>query len=64
MDKKTEDELMRFQKEEFDAVVKLCRAYNNLPLIVDDDYPEMRHYYEREVRNIISAFKANGRIRI
>lgn len=55
-------EAMKAQKAEFDAVAKLCKAYRSLPAIVDDDYPEMRHYYEREVQSVIEAFRANGRI--
>lgn len=30
--------------------------------VVDDDYPQQRHYYERAVRELIKAFEANGRI--
>ncbi len=52
---------MNPQKAEFDAVSELCKAYRNLPAIVDDDYPEMRHYYERAAQILLDAFKANGR---
>lgn len=53
---------METQKKEFDAVSELCKRYNALPAIVDDDYPEARHYYESAVRTVIEAFKENGRI--
>jgi hypothetical protein len=55
-------ERMETQKKEFDAVNELCKRYNALPAIVDDDYPEARHYYEGAVRAVIEAFKQNGRI--
>lgn len=50
------------QREEFDAVVALAKAYNNLPAVVDDDYPEMRHYYESSMQRFIRAIRDNGRI--
>jgi hypothetical protein len=54
------DKIQR-QTDEFDAVKALMRAYNNLPPIVDDDYPEMRHYYESALFQLIRAIRANGR---
>lgn len=48
---------MKLQKDEFNALDKLIKAYKNLPAIVDDDYPEMRHYYEGALRAFIEAIK-------
>lgn len=58
----SDDKAFVAQKAEFDAVASLARTYNNLPPIVDDSYPEARHYYERAVRELIIACTANGRI--
>lgn len=52
---------MQRQTDEFDALDKLIQRYKNLPAIVDDDYPEQRHYYEAAVRNFLAACKANER---
>lgn len=51
------------QTNEFDALDKLVAAYINLcnVPIVDDDYPEVRHYYESHLRAFLAACKANGR---
>jgi NTP pyrophosphatase (non-canonical NTP hydrolase) len=57
MDQKT----METQSAEFDALCNLWKAYSALPPIVDDDYPEMRHYYERAMRELVEALIANGR---
>lgn len=53
---------LKLQSDEFDAVSELARAYNNLPPVVDDDYPEMRHYYESAMRTLIDRIRKNGRI--
>jgi NTP pyrophosphatase (non-canonical NTP hydrolase) len=53
---------MKPQSDEFDAAQEFARALRNLPAIVDDDYPEMRHYYERAVQHLIRAFIGNGRM--
>jgi len=53
---------MQTKKDEFDALIKLFKAYNNLPAIVDDDYPKMRHYYESSLYNFITTLKNNKRI--
>lgn len=55
---------MDVQNAEFDAVHNLSRAYIAITAtpIVDDDYPAVRHVYERELRNLLAACKANGRI--
>lgn len=52
------------QNKEFDAVETLSSKYSSLTMtaVVDDDYPEMRHYYESAVKQLIEAFKANGRL--
>ena len=53
---------LKLQKDEFDALVKLSDAYNKLPAVVDDSYPEMRHYYESFLKSFLEACKDNGRI--
>lgn len=50
------------QKNEFDALVRLAKSYDAMPPIVDDDYPEYRHYYERELHAFLLACCENGRI--
>ena len=50
------------QCQEFDKLVLLTKAYNNLPTVVDDDYPRMRHQYEGALKTFIEACKNNGRI--
>lgn len=54
---------IQLQREEFDAVQELSKQMRRIELtmIVDDDYPAVRHDYERAVREIVEAFKANGR---
>lgn len=52
---------MQPQIAEFEALNNLIKAYNNLPAIVDDDYPEMRHYYESNLKAFLNACKINGR---
>lgn len=54
--------LIENQSREFDAVATLATAFHNLPAIVDDDYPRMRHQYEHAVRELIIRFRENGRI--
>jgi NTP pyrophosphatase (non-canonical NTP hydrolase) len=54
-----EDNRFALQRAEFDAVEELSKRLDGLPAIVDDDYPEARHYYEGAVRTCIEAFKAN-----
>lgn len=56
------EDRMKAQSDEFDALDLLIKAYHAMPPIVDDDYPEMRHYYEGRMRNFIEALKNNGRI--
>lgn len=50
---------MQKQKNEFDALSELIRAYEALPPIVDDDYPEMRHKYEAKLRAFRVALENN-----
>jgi len=50
------------QKKEFDTLVALTKAYNALPPVVDDDYPEMRFRYETALRDFIYALEDNGRL--
>lgn len=54
--------LMQPQTDEFDAVAELVKAYNNLPAIVDDDYPHMRSRYEGAMQKLLQALGANGRV--
>lgn len=52
------------QNKEFDALTKLSEKWKtlrNIP-VVDDDYPEYRHYYESAMKDFIDAIRANGRI--
>lgn len=55
---------IELQKREFDAVAELARHYDAITRtpIVDDDYPEVRHRYEGAVRDLIAAFRSNGRL--
>src|ERR1700739_3058699 len=53
---------MQAQKEEFNALIKLWQAYKAMPAVVDDDYPEYRHYYEKALQEFIEAIIVNGRI--
>lgn len=62
LDKKMMDSIEK-QNKEFDALDHLIKAYRNLPPVVDDDYPEMRHYYESSMNHFISAIRNNGRIK-
>lgn len=50
------------QAHEFDTLDELIKRYNALPAVVDDDYPEMRHYYEGALKTFIDALRNNGRI--
>lgn len=52
------------QNAEFDALTKLSDEWAKLQRIavVDDDYPEARHYYESALKTFIAAAAANGRI--
>lgn len=54
---------MKLQSAEFDALDALVKAYDRLRQtpIVDDDYPEMRHYYEGAVTTFLRACRDNGR---
>lgn len=54
-------EAMKPQTNEFDALDNLIKKYKALPAIVDDSYPEARHYYESAVKTFMEACKANGR---
>lgn len=53
---------IELQSKEFDTLDNLISKYQNLPAVVDDDYPEMRLYYESALKSFIKACKANGRI--
>lgn len=49
------------QNAEFDAVRKVRKAFDDLcrVAIVDDDYPEWRHYYECAMRDFLDAVAKN-----
>lgn len=53
------------QNTEFDAVRDLSEQYRRITLtpVVDDDYPSVRHDYERAVAVTLDAFRQNGRIK-
>lgn len=55
------DKAIESQANEFKALAELTTAHRNLPPIVDDDYPEYRHYYERALDAFLKACAANGR---
>jgi hypothetical protein len=52
------------QNAEFDALEVLIKSYQRLRevAVVEDDYPEYRHYYERAIRMFIHALRENGRL--
>jgi NTP pyrophosphatase (non-canonical NTP hydrolase) len=50
------------QLAEFDAVFELVKAYDALPPIVDDNYPQCRSRYEGAMNRLLSAARANGRL--
>jgi hypothetical protein len=52
---------MQAQTDEFKMLNSLIVAFRALPAIVDDDYPEMRHYYNAALGDFLRACKANGR---
>jgi len=49
------------QNAEFDAMDALIKSYKRCvdTPVVDDDYPEMRHYYESSLKDFIDALKNN-----
>ncbi len=51
---------MQLQSNEFNALEDLIKRYKNLPSIVDDDYPEQRHYYESALRSFLEAVGHNN----
>ena len=53
---------MQLQTNEFNALDELIKKYKSLPAVVDDDYPECRHYYESALMTFLEACKANGRM--
>lgn len=55
---------MDTQTKEFAAAHDFAEKLGQLECtaIVDDDYPEVRHYYESSLRRLIDALKANGRL--
>jgi hypothetical protein len=52
---------MELQSREFETLDEVVRALKNLPAVVDDDYPEMRHKYDSALTTFLEACKANGR---
>lgn len=57
------DKAIDLQNKEFDAVQRLSERWTVLTkvAVVDDDYPEVRHKYESAVKDVIDAFRDNGR---
>jgi len=55
---------MESQKKEFNSLDNLIKKYSTLCSvpIVDDEYPEVRHYYEGALRDFISALRGNNRL--
>lgn len=53
------------QNREFDALTALAHKWASLRqvAVVDDDYPEVRHYYESALQTFLDACEANGRFR-
>jgi hypothetical protein len=51
------------QRAEFDAVADLAEQYRRVTMtaVVDDDYPEVRHYYEGALAAVLRAMKDNER---
>lgn len=49
------------QNAEFDALTKLAERWASLRqvAVVDDDYPEYRHYYESAMQTFLEAVSAN-----
>lgn len=54
-------DLIGLQNLEFDAVEELGVQWRRLAMtaVVDDDYPEVRHYYEVALRALLVAVKIN-----
>jgi hypothetical protein len=54
---------MQTQRAEFDAMDELVKQHRRLGMtaIVDDDYPAVRHDYERALAVFIEAMTKNGR---
>lgn len=57
------DKRVRLQGIEFDACSRLAKEYRRIQMTppVDDDYPEVRHDYERAVIAFLRACRDNGR---
>lgn len=54
---------METQAAEFDAMSKLAEQWRRITMtaVVDDDYPEVRHDYERAASAFVTARAVNGR---
>lgn len=62
IDPESTSDRMERQSHEFSMLDALIKTYTVLPAVVDDDYPEARHYYEGALRGFLEACKNNGRI--
>lgn len=64
MDDNEQQRRMTNQKTEFDAAFEFASQVKRLgyTAVVDDDYPEVRFDYERALKNLLEACKANGRL--
>jgi NTP pyrophosphatase (non-canonical NTP hydrolase) len=58
---KSLEKRMDLQNAEFDALRQLVKDFRRLEMtpVVDDDYPEMRHYYESALHALVDALNAN-----
>jgi hypothetical protein len=55
---------IELQNREFNALEKLIEKYKIMckVAVVDDDYPEVRHYYESALKDFLDALRNNGRL--
>jgi NTP pyrophosphatase (non-canonical NTP hydrolase) len=54
---------LRLQRLEFEAAAEFAKQVqrHSVTPVVDDDYPEVRHDYERALSTLVDAMRANGR---
>lgn len=52
---------IELQNKEFDRLTELAAQWRRLQLtpVVDDDYPEVRHYYEGALHRFVTALREN-----
>ena len=60
-----DSEILEAQMQEFDALHRLCEAYNQLPTVADGNgNSEARRQYEDAMDAFIMAIANNGRITV